>query len=191
MAAAGPRLSSRHCCSRKVTSSVSSLMAGSGVITRQYCSCTAASSMICRRACRLELGTSMAGPPPRGLADTLGNKKDACMVSIHQLEAHVHGKRNNPRHAVLRCNQPARGTASAGPRAGAGRALPSSAMSDAGVSVCAGGGCGMGAAYGGGTSVCASTPFAPGACPPAAAPASAWPPRRRHASNVTHGGCRG
>ena len=44
------------------------------------------------------------------------------------------------------------------------RTLPSSAMSEAGVSECAGGGCGMGATYGGGTSVCASASFEPASC---------------------------
>ena len=44
------------------------------------------------------------------------------------------------------------------------RTLPSSAMSEAGVSECAGGGCGMGATYGGGTSVCASASFVPASC---------------------------
>lgn len=44
---AGAHRMSRHCFSSAHTSSDSSLMAGSGVMTRQYCSWTAASSIIC------------------------------------------------------------------------------------------------------------------------------------------------
>ena len=138
-------------------------MAGSGVITRQYCSCTAASSMIC---------AAVSSEPVSALqaAAALALPVRCARGAVQRWVAHgtclgqaPHGSDPSAWTSAphRRCTARAsRGKSTAGPRP----TLPSRAMSDAGVSECAGGGCGMGATYTGGTSVCASASFVPASC---------------------------